>query len=486
MRELAAYSTTLVTLSLVVTRPLLVWRRWPFARTPHRAPADAADAAAPVDAANAHTMRLSPALAMLLGVAVLYFAGFGSTAQLSFAANTMWRPLLTIAAMLVLTDEIARAGVLQTLATEIDRRARTTTALFTWVYWSSAAIAALLSNDAAILVMTPLVIGLVRTRFSQSTPTQTARIVWPFALAVFMAAGIAPLPTSNPMNLVMTQMAGISAGHYVSRMGPVAVAACAATYLLLRVMFHAILRAADRDAHRARLHDGPATQPVRATFTRTQFYLVGLLLVVLASVAIAPVIAVPTWIIALTGAALAKMVSLAAPSTLPARPTATRDSDEGQQPTLRVGQERSRWRFHWQQLASAMALETLAFVFLALLLAQALAAAGLLTRLTAAYQHASVATIATYSAFGSALINNHPMSQLNMLALADHASANSIFAALIGGDLGPRMLPIGSLAGMLWVAQLRKYDVAFSFRDFVKVGLLLAGVTIALAIVLLG
>lgn len=485
MRELAAYSTTLVTLSLVVTRPQLVWRRWPFARSPHRrSPHGAAAAADAGETADGHTARLSPAIAMFLGVTVLYLAGFGSAAQLAFASSTMWRPLLTIASMLVLTDEIARAGVLQTLATEIDRRAHTTTALFTWVYWSSAAIAALLSNDAAILVMTPLVLGMVRARFSQSTPTQAARIVWPFALAVFMAAGIAPLPTSNPMNLVMTQMAGISAGHYVLRMGPVALAACAATYLLLRVMFLSTLRAADRDASRCGLQSLPETQPqpVRARFTHTQSYLIALLLLVLTSVAFAPVIGLPTWAIALTGAALAKMVSLAAPNAQQPESRATGNADRPPRPTPRISAARSRW----QQLAAAMALETLAFVFLALLLAQALAAAGLLTRLTAAYQHASVATIATYSAFGSALINNHPMSQLNMLALADHASANSIFAALIGGDLGPRMLPIGSLAGMLWVAQLRKYDVAFSLRDFVKVGVLLAGVTIALAILLLG
>jgi arsenical pump membrane protein len=46
-----------------------------------------------------------------------------------------------------------------------------------------------------------------------------------------------------------------------------------------------------------------------------------------------------------------------------------------------------------------------------------------------------------------------------------------ILAALIGGDLGPRLLPIGSLAGLLWLDSLRRQGVYISASRFILVGL---------------
>lgn len=47
------------------------------------------------------------------------------------------------------------------------------------------------------------------------------------------------------------------------------------------------------------------------------------------------------------------------------------------------------------------------------------------------------------------------------------------FAALVGGELGPRLLPIGSLASLLWYDLLRKHDVVVGVPTFVRIGLAL-------------
>jgi arsenical pump membrane protein len=61
-----------------------------------------------------------------------------------------------------------------------------------------------------------------------------------------------------------------------------------------------------------------------------------------------------------------------------------------------------------------------------------------------------------------------------MALIHSHALAGGpdalVLAALVGGDLGPRLLPIGSLAGLLWIQQLRRSGVTIPLRTFVTVG----------------
>ncbi|MEJ7598024.1 MAG: ArsB/NhaD family transporter [Kofleriaceae bacterium] len=122
-------------------------------------------------------------------------------------------------------------------------------------------------------------------------------------------------------------------------------------------------------------------------------------------------------------------------------------------------------------IASGVSWELVPFLFGVLVLATALARAGVTEQLDTLYRAtpAPLATIGTVAAAGSALMGNHPMALLHSLALEgwDHAY---VLAALVGGDLGPRLLPIGSLAGLLWTHALRRQGVEVPLRTFVGVG----------------
>ena len=123
------------------------------------------------------------------------------------------------------------------------------------------------------------------------------------------------------------------------------------------------------------------------------------------------------------------------------------------------------------------------------ILAIALERAGVVDWLRVLYASTShpIATIGATSAIGSALLNNHPMSVLNAFALdaAPDPGRTRAFAALIGGDLGPRLLPVGSLASLLWYDLLRRHGVAVPMTTFIRVGVALTVPTLAVALAVL-
>ncbi|HTM20971.1 MAG TPA: SLC13 family permease [Kofleriaceae bacterium] len=403
MQELAAYSTVAATLGLVVARP------------------------------RVGRMRLDPAVAGFAGVLLLALLGLVHVDAAARAGADLAGPFAAIAAVMVMTAAAERTGTLALLAARLEAGAGTARTLFRRVFLLAVVTSTALNNDAAILLLTPLVVALVRRR-APGRP----ELVAPFAFAVFVAAGVAPLPVSNPMNMVVAGAAGIGLADYALRMLPVAAAGWLLSYALLALIF--------RRALAAPLAAPPADPPAA---TPTQRRTLALLAAVLVGYGVAGALAAPVWPVACAGALLA----------LGPRP------DPG-------------------RLARSVSWSTLAFLFAAMLLALALLDAGVVDRLRDHYAGAGPLGIGATSAAGSALLNNHPMAYINLLALDGRGHA-AVLAALVGGDLGPRLLPIGSLAGLLWLDCLRRAGVDLPLRRFVAVGALVTLPVLALSLSLL-
>lgn len=79
------------------------------------------------------------------------------------------------------------------------------------------------------------------------------------------------------------------------------------------------------------------------------------------------------------------------------------------------------------------------------------------------------------SALSDNIINNIPMSLLYTSIISNSQELNylSIYATIIGSNIGAFLTPIGALAGMMWMHILKDQDVKFSFVDFTKDGVLL-------------
>lgn len=74
----------------------------------------------------------------------------------------------------------------------------------------------------------------------------------------------------------------------------------------------------------------------------------------------------------------------------------------------------------------------------------------------------------------SNVINNIPMSVLFGGVLLGGADKAAVFASVIGSNLGAYLTPVGALAGIMWTGLLKRYEVKFSFRDFLFYGAILS------------
>jgi len=100
----------------------------------------------------------------------------------------------------------------------------------------------------------------------------------------------------------------------------------------------------------------------------------------------------------------------------------------------------------------------------------------------------TLAAVTFATAVGANVVNNIPM-VVAMIALL-RSVTNPIpehiaFATLIGTNIGPSVLTIGSLATMLWLAIVRKRGVTVSSLNYLRVGIIttppmLAAATFAL------
>jgi arsenical pump membrane protein len=387
---------------------------------------------------------LAPAVGAAEADSMLLATGTTTAEDLTFAGHALWRPMITILAVMTLTACAQALGILERLALVVEPRTRGPVRhAFRLVFALSALTSTVLSNDAAILLLTPTVIALLR----QVYPRRHPKFVVPFAFAVFAAAGVAPLLISNPMNLVVAERAGIHFNAYALQMVPIAVAGWVVTYLVLAHLFR------DQLADEApALGAAPPAPPPLAASAAVVLVLGGLAVVAY------PVVSYfggPLWIVAATTAALATVATCSAGISA-------------------------------KVLSRSIGWEIFPFLAAVFLAALALEHVGAVAQLAEVYRAATwpIPTIGVTSALGSALLNNHPMAVLNSAALATQPHTE-VLAALIGGDLGPRLLPTGSLAGLLWLHALRREQVAIPVRQFLRVGALTTAPALIVSLVLL-
>ena len=340
-----------------------------------------------------------------------------------------------LAAVLVLARLCDDEGLFRAAGVAMSRgSAGNPRRLLAMVFVIASATTAILSLDATVVLLTPVVLATART----------LRVpVRPHAYATAHLANTASLllPVSNLTNLLAFTAAGISFHQFAAVMTLPWLTAVAVEFLLLRWLFKRELAAEPQLGGAQEAADVPR-------------FVLGVLALTLTGFVVTSLLGLsPAW------AALAGAVVLAV------RALARRDT------TI-------------TRIAAAVDVPFLVFVLCLGVVVDAVMLHGLGTAmrnlLPGGTGLLALLGVATVAAVLSNVVNNLP-AVLVLLPLVTAAGPAAVLAVLIGVNVGPNLTYVGSLANLLWRGVIRR-DMRAGFAEFSFIGLCTVPATLVVAV----
>jgi arsenical pump membrane protein len=395
----------------------------------------------------ARPWRLTEATAALIGAGAMVLVGLVPPGGAVSDVAGHWNVLLFFVGLTGAAAVAQRSGLFEALAgTSARLSAGSPRRLLVAVVAAGAVVAAFLSNDAAALVLTPVVYVLV-ARFGLSP--------LPYVLActfVADAASIA-LPVSNPVNVIVSDRLGVGAASLVPVLLPAAIASVLALLGCLFVIYRRQLPAR-----------APLVPPEESWAAWS---------------------GVPRRLLVACGLAVAAF-SVASALNLPLGPTMAAVW------LLLLGVEWTGRRP--DRPLDGIGWSLLVFVAAMGVLVDGLSSAGItawLAQIVLSQVRDSPAAVMVVTAFAAAvganLVNNLPAAFVfadavhgaGLSAASAHAAA---IGTIIGADLGPNLTPVGSVATLLWFVLLRQRGLEVSTWSYIRIGLIVTPVTILAAL----
>jgi arsenical pump membrane protein len=343
-----------------------------------------------------------------------------------------------LAAVLILAQLTEDEGLFRALGRWLARDAGPPRRLLARVFAVAATVTAVLSLDATVVLLTPVVFTAAARLGARAKPHI-------YGLSHLANSGSLLLPVSNLTNLIAFAATGLSFPRFAALMAVPWLAAIATEYVVFRRFFRSDLYAPARPQ--------PAAEPV----------------------------GVPWLVITILGATLAGFVVTSLAGINPAWAAAAGAAALAVRGVAR-GQTSPRaiWR------AADVA-------FLVFVLALAVVVAGVTDNGLAGVLHrvmpsgsslwALLATAALAAAAAN-VINNLP-AVLVLLPLAAPAGPGAVLALLIGVNIGPNLTYTGSLATLLWRRVLREHGEEPDLGEFTRLGLLTVPLALVAAVVAL-
>lgn len=180
-------------------------------------------------------LPLNRPAAALLGTVMMVAFGVLTPQEAYHAVD--YDTLVLLLGMMIISAYLFLAGFFDWAADWVLRRAKTPQALLVYLIFASGILSAVLVNDIACLMLTPLVVTvMVRGRLPLA----------PYLLALAMSSNLGSVATlvGNPQNMIIGHLSKISFLRFSASMVPVALACLMVQYALLHVGFRRVLRGA--------------------------------------------------------------------------------------------------------------------------------------------------------------------------------------------------------------------------------------------------
>ena len=368
--------------------------------------------------------RWAPDWAVAAGGAIVLVAiGILSTADARAALRQLGPTVGFLAALLVLADGCRRAGMFDALGAGMALGSRgRPVRLLAMVFLAAAGTTAVLSLDATVVLLTPIV-------FATAARLRTNARPHVYACTHLANSASLLLPVSNMTNLLAFRATGLSFARFGGLMALPWLVALAIEWLVLRRSFSGDLQRSAARSTRA------LERPELPTFALA---VVGL---TLAGFVLSSLIGIaPVWI-ATAGAVV--MVVRERPAPL--------------------------------QLVRAAEPTFLVFVLGLGVVVRAASQRGLSTAVDSVLPHGTalpaLLVVAVVSAVVANLVNNLPAT-LIILPVAAASGAGAVLAMLVGVNVGPNLTYVGSLATLLWRRIVHAHDEETDVGEFTRLGLL--------------
>jgi arsenical pump membrane protein len=347
--------------------------------------------------------------------------------------------LLFLLGMMVMTGIAERAGVFDALATRAARTARGSGHLLLFnVFILGALITAFLSLDVTIIVLTPIVYAVVDRLGIDPLP-------YLFACAFVANTASLFLPMSNLTNILVYDLLHLSFEHFAAVMLLPNLAALAVNIGAFFLIF------------RSRIPRRFPTERIGALATRAGYRAAATgLAIALVALLACGLAGIPLAIPALVVGALLTLFSCARrQSSLP-------------------------------ELRNSVTWSLFPFIIAMFVVIRAVEHAWLarLGNIPTGTGIGTLFAVAAGTAVGANVVNNIPMAvaMIGVLrASGQHVPEHLAYATLIGTNIGPSIITVGSLATMLWLAIIRKRGVAISAASYSKVGAIVTPLMVAAA-----
>ena len=373
--------------------------------------------------AVARPRGLPEAVVAVPAAALLLLLGVLPVAQAKAEVKSLGPTVGFLAAVLVLADLCERYGLFNAAGRWIAAGSRgKPVALLGLVFVVASAVTAVLSFDATVVLLTPVVFATVARLRLRAKPHV-------YACTHLANSASLLLPVSNLTNLLAFQASGLSFARFGAIMALPWMAAIGVEWLVLRRFF-----ATDLVGRSDVVVEAPTPVPVFAltvvALTLAGFFVTSIL-------GISPALA-----------ALAGAVALAVPALVSRRTTP-------------------------REIGAALDIPFLAFVLALGLVVKAVSIHGLgslvVHLVPGGTSLGSLLVIALVAAVLANLVNNLP-AVLLLLPAAAAGGPGAVLAVLVGVNTGPNLTYVGSLATLLWLRILRQRGTEVSTAEFLRLG----------------